>query len=280
MAPHKFGRVTAQWVELEDGQVLVASHDGAWIQPPQPATLSLWGSMPASLPATSQTTRHLVDGAIAAAQRAASTPGEEPLFSERTWALHLVDQWYTAHHSVALLPIAIERYDSMGRRELAGFARFKLEEETGHDLMPLDDLRALGYDSGAVTEQVPPGHMARALVEYARECVLGPLPVRFLGYIYALERRVIGITRSMLRELAQVLPEGVDAMSGLRAHALEFDHQHVEELVEFVTALSAADRTEVALACHHTAAICCAPSPSDCSDTERQERLSRLQPTH
>lgn len=265
--------MTAQWVELEDGQVLVASHDGAWIQPPQPATFLLWGSMPASLLATSETTRHLLDGALAAAAQSAVQRPSPPL-TERTWALHLVDQWYTAHHSVALLPIAIERYESMGRPDLAGFARLKLEEESGHDLMPLDDLRALGYDAGVVTEQVPPGHMARALVEYARECVLGPFPVRFLGYIYALERRVIGITPSMLRELAQVLPEGVDAMSGLRAHAFEFDHDHVEELVEFVSALSATDRTEVALACHHTAAICCAPSPADCTDTERHERLS------
>jgi pyrroloquinoline quinone (PQQ) biosynthesis protein C len=158
-------------------------------------------------------------------------------------ALDLVDQWYTAHHSVALLPVAAERYESMQRPELVRFARQKLQEEAGHHQLPLNDLRALGYDPEAAVKEVPPGPIARALVQYARDCVHGPEPVAFFGYIFALERRVIRITDDALRTLGSALPNGVEATSGVRAHAVEFDHQHVEEMVAFVSALPADDRT-------------------------------------
>ncbi len=230
--------------------------------------------MPGSMPATAGTTRHLLDGAIAAGER--SVPGSEPqALTERSWATALVDQWYTAHHGVALLPDAIRRYESMHRPELARFARRKLEEEFGHDRLPLNDLRALGCEAEAAVEDVPPGQNAYALVEYARECIQGPSPVSLFGYIYAFERRVTRITEQDLRVLEGVLPAGIQAASGLRAHALEFDRGHVEELVQFIAGLPGDDRTEVALACHRTAAICASPSDAH-ADMERQQRISRF----
>jgi hypothetical protein len=226
-----------------------------------------------------ETTRHLLDGVIAAAQRG-QAPGQDWPPTPRRWALALVDQWYTAHHSVALLPIAIDRYASMHRPELARFARRKLEEETGHDRLPLEDLRALGYEAQATVERVPPGRTARALVQLARECVHGPRSVGFFGYIYALERRVIQLDSEALRALDSALPRGVDAASGVRAHAAEFDRRHVEDLVDFVAGLPAHDRTEIALTCHRTAAVFCTPPPADdTQDTERERRLAAHQPT-
>src|SRR5205085_2506321 len=61
--------VTVQWVQLRGGETLVASHKGAWIQPPQAAALGLWGSMPPSHTGTLETTRHLLDGAMSAGER-------------------------------------------------------------------------------------------------------------------------------------------------------------------------------------------------------------------
>ena len=266
--------MTAQWVQLRDGETLVASRRGAWIQSPQAAALELWGSMPGSQRGTLDTTRHLLEGAMTAGERGAEAVGAWPP-SERKWALDLVDQWYTAHHSVALLPVSIGRYQSMQRPELARFARRKLEEEAGHDRMPLNDLGALGYDAEAAVKEVPPGATARALVRYARDCVEGPKPVRFFGYIFVLERRVIRITDDALRTLESALPGGADATSGVRAHAVELDHQHVEELVAFVSGLPADDRTAVALACFETAALISKAVPAG-SDHEREHRLARV----
>ena len=113
-----------------------------------------------------------------------------------------------------------------------------------------------------------------SVIDEGAECVGGEAPVSFFGYIYALERRVIRINDEALRALDAAMPPGVDATSGVRAHAHEFDHEHVEELVEFITGLPAADRTEIALACHATAKICCASPKHD--DRERQRALTRF----
>jgi hypothetical protein len=230
--------------------------------------------MPPSQRGTLATTRHLLEGAMTAGERGAAEVGPWPPSAPR-WALDLVDQWYTAHHSVALLPVAIERYASMQRPELARFARRKLREEAGHDRMPLDDLGALGYDAEAAVKEVPPGATATALVRYAGDCIEGPEPVGFFGYIFVLERRVIRITDDALRTLESALPSGADATSGVRAHAVEFDHQHVEELVAFVSGLPADDRTAVALACFDTAALISKVVAAD-SDHEREHRLARV----
>lgn len=264
--------MSAQWVELAGGETLVASATGARIQPAQAAALALWGTMPADAPATPATTRHLLDGAIAAAERVSAST-EPPPLTKSSWALQLVDQWYVAHHSVALLPGAIRRYERMARPDLARFSQQKLAEETGHDLLPLADLRTLGYDLPAVVERVPPSAIAHTLVEYARESIAGPHPARFLGYVYALERRVLRITEPMLGALERRL--GVAAASGVRAHAQEFDRGHVAELVEFVAGLPAEDRTEIVLGVHATAEICCMPANLT-DDIERQRLLASL----
>lgn len=266
--------MTAQWVQLKGGETIVASRRGAWIQSPQAAALELWGFMPPSNRGTLATTRHLLEGAMSAGERGAGAVGPWPPSAPR-WALDLVDQWYTAHHSVALLPVAIERYESMQRPELALFAHRKLEEEAGHDRMPLDDLCALGYDAEAVVREVPPGPTASGLVQYAGACIEGPEPVRFFGYIFVLERRVIRITDDALRRLESALPGGADATSGVRAHAVQFDYQHVEELVAFVSELPANDRTAVALACFDTATLISNGVPTDL-DHERVRRLARV----
>jgi hypothetical protein len=99
--------------------------------------------------------------------------------------------------------------------------------------------------------------------------------VSLFGYIYAFERRVIRITDQDLRVLERALPAGLEAASGLRAHALEFDRGHVKELVHFIARLPGDDRTEIALACYRTAAICASPSDAE-MDMERQQRISRF----
>src|SRR5205814_9539316 len=80
-----------------------------------------------------------------------------------------------------------------------------------------------------------------------------------------------------LQELDRTLPSGVQATSGVRVHAVEFDHQHVEELVAFVSGLPADDRTAVALACFETASLFseAAPADSDHRDLDRDHRIER-----
>jgi pyrroloquinoline quinone (PQQ) biosynthesis protein C len=136
----------------------------------------------------------------------------------------------------------------------------KLAQEEGHDEFALDDLRALGYEPESLVRTVPPVPSVAALVDFARDCVRGRDPVRFLGYVYALERRVLRLTDEWFDSLGKALPPGAPVATGLRAHATEFDHEHAEEAVEFIAGLPAADRTNIARACHRTTELSCAPS--------------------
>jgi hypothetical protein len=252
--------MSVQWVHLGAREILVASSRGAWLQQPELGAFAFNQPMPPTAPGDLTTTRHLLDGAIAAAERA-TPPAAEPVMTPRRWAWLLVNQYYTAHHSVALLPSAIERYRSLGRADLAEFAWLKLEEEHGHDQFALADLTALGYDADAAVATVPVAPNVEAAVAHARGCVHGERPVDFVGYVYALERSVIRISEERLASLDALLPPGVDATSAVRAHALELDLGHVDEIVAFVSDLPAGDRTSIALSAHQTTAILCARTP-------------------
>jgi hypothetical protein len=251
--------MAVQWVHLGASGVLVASSRAAWIQAPGLGADWFGEPMPEALPASPEATRRLLDGAIAAAERAAPQVPEPPITARR-WAWSLVSQWHTAHHSVELLPLAIDRFHKLGREDLAGFCVLKLEEEQGHDQYPLADLRALGYDAAALVASMPPEPTVTAGLRYARECVLGEAPVQFIGYVYALERRVLRLDDAWFGTLQAVLPGGVDAVSGMRLHANEFDIEHVDEAVAFIAGLAAADRASIAAACHRITGLLCAVS--------------------
>lgn len=271
--------MSVQWAHLGAEGVLLASDRGAWLQQPALATFGTLGfvaPMPDDNPATEETTRHLVDGAITAAERAARSI-EEPAMTPLRWAWNLISQWHCAHHSVALLPELIERFQHTNCAELAQFATRKLEEERGHDQFAIDDLTALGYDAEQVVRHVPPAPTVEAGLDYARDCVHGKTPVEFLGYAYALERRVLNL-KDWLPSLAAVLPPGVDAASGVRAHVNELDTEHVDEAIAFFTGLPGTDRTAIATGCYRTTQICCAWSPDQIpSDAELEGWLSRFE---
>lgn len=272
--------MSGQWVHLDGGQLLLATRKGAWLQGVDLAAGLFTAPMPPSVPGTLESTRHLLDGAIAVAQLTGGDRGIPPLRPAR-WAWHLAGQWYCAHHSVALLPEVIERFERDGRGDLAAFARLKLDEEQGHDQYPLADLRTLGYDAEAAIASVPPVPAVAAAVQYARDCVRGPRPVEFLGYVYALERRVLQVPRDWASELDRALPVGARAASGVRLHADEFDQAHVAGAVRFVSGLPAEDRAAIAVGAYRTTVICCASPPgSNPGDDELEQWFSRFALAH
>ncbi len=278
--------MSVQWAHVGADGVLVASGRGAWLQQPGLSMLGTLGSlglsepMPDDQPATEETTRHLLDGAITAAERAAPRIEEPPLTPTR-WAWHLVGQWHCAHHSLAVWPDVIERFEAMARPDLAAFARQKLEDEQGHDQYALDDLTALGYDAEAAVREIRPAPTVTAAVQYAGRCVEGETPVELLGYMYTLERRVLNLDGEWLKDLAAILPPGVDAASGVRIHSSDLDLEHVDEGIAFFTGLPASDRTAIAVGCYRTTQICCAWSQDEIpTDAELEACFSRFEPAN
>jgi hypothetical protein len=268
--------MSVQWAHLGDGRVLVAAADGAWTHRPQLGALGPNGPMPEWLEATPETMAQLLDGAIALAELEAP-PVDPPPLTARRWAWHLIGQWYCARHSIALMPAVIDRYEALGRPDLAEFARAKLEEERGHDEFALDDLRALGYDAEAAVRVIAPAPTVIATVDYARGCAHGAHPVEFIGYVYALERRILRVSDEWFAALGAVLPPGVEAASFFKTHARDLDRDHVPELVDFIARLPAGDRALVAAGCHRATRVCCGWTAADCpSDAELDARFARL----
>jgi hypothetical protein len=268
--------MSVQWMHLGPEETLIASNRGAWIQRAALGRRPFAGDMSDSIPATIESTRHLLDGAIAAAEEAIPRV-QGARMTPRRWAWSLVNQWYGAHYTLSLFPEAIDRFTALDRPELAEFAVQKYEEERGHDELPLDDLRRLCYDAEAAVSEVPPDPGVVELVEYARRCVRGDQPVEFLGHIYALERQMIRLDGDFFAALDAALGRDGAPASFLRSHANELDIGHVEEAVSFITGLPASERTAVARGCYRTTEIRHISLPGRYpTESELESRLSRF----
>lgn len=269
--------MAVQWLHLGSEETLIASSRGAWIQRAALGRRPFAGDMSDSIPATVESTRHLLDGAIAAAEWAIPRVQGPPM-SSRRWAWSLVNQWYGAHHSLPLFLEVADRFAALDRPDLAEFAVQKYEEERGHDQLPLDDLRMLSYDAEAAVSEVPADPGVIELVEYARRCVRGDQPVEFLGHVYALERQMIRLDSDFFAALDMALGRDAVPASFLRSHANELDIGHVEEAVSFINGLPASDRTAAARGCYRTTKIRHASLPGRYpSESDLDSRLSRFQ---
>jgi hypothetical protein len=246
--------VSLEWARVSPGTVIVATKDRAFAH----ALVSGTGdpfAAPMEGPGSAATTRRLLDGAIGAAARAVlpapEPPSPPPLTPER-WAWRLSGYHCTTHPTPARMAEASRRFAAQGRAALAAWAATKAREETGHDLLALRDLEALGYAPSWVEAHVPPA--SRALVEYFAAVTHADDPIGCVGYSYALERLALGRDAGSVAAVQAVLPPGVDATRCLRVHsAVGSDAAHVEETVALVAGLGADERTQIAIACFETA---------------------------
>jgi hypothetical protein len=272
-------RVSVQWLNLGAEDTLVASGTAAWIQRAALGIRPFAGDMSDSIPATVESTRHLLDGAIAAAEHAIPRVQGPPM-SRRRWAWSLVNQWYGSHHTLPLLPEVVERFTAMDRPDLAAFAAEKYDEERGHDELPLNDLRALGFDAEATVREVTPDPGIVELVEYARRCVRGAEPVEFFGHVYAIERQMLRMDSGFFTALDEALGCDQAPASFLRSHASDLDIPHVEEAIAFFAGLPASDRTAIARGCFRTSEIRHVALPGRYpSEADLESRLARFETT-
>lgn len=205
--------------------------------------------------------RNLMDGAMAAAKF--NAPAEVPVapMTAVRWAWRLLGLYQTTHATPTVIAEVGVRFAEAGRADLADHAARTVREERGHDRLALADLEALGYRARAFVDSLE-HPTAAALVACFRAMARSHRPVRVLGYAYALERVAAAVTRADIEKIEAVLPAGIRATRCLRVHSmLGADTDHVTEGVETIAVLSADERTEVALACHHTAVLLCTPPP-------------------
>jgi hypothetical protein len=270
--------MSVQWLHLGAEETLIASNTGAWIQPAALGRRPFAGDMSDSVPATLDSTRHLLDGAIGAAEQMFPGVQDPPPMTPTRWVWSLVSQWYSAHHTLPLVLEVADRFTALDRIDLAEFAVHKYEEERGHEQLPLNDLRMLSYDAEAAVHAVPPDPGVAELVEYARGCARGDQPVEFLGHIYALERQMTRLDDNFFAALEAALGHPDVPASFLRSHATDLDIGHVEEAVSFVAGLPASDRTAVARGCFRTTQLRRVSLPGSYPpESELEKRLSQFE---
>jgi hypothetical protein len=256
-----------EWARVSPSLVIVATADKAFRHTLLPSLGSDVFASPMAGPGTVETTRRLLDGAIGAAATAAPRGDAAPPLTPLRWIWRLAGYHCTTTATPGLMSAASARFAQLGRRTLAAWAAEKAREETGHDLLALRDIEALGYDAARVVEVlVPPA--SRALVEHFQRYVAAPDPIGCVGYSYVLERLAIARDAARVAAVQAALPAGVDATRCLRVHSgVGSDVAHVEETVAMVAALPAAGRAAVARLCHETALLFyakpAAPAPTD-----------------
>ncbi|HYQ43583.1 MAG TPA: hypothetical protein VER11_16490 [Polyangiaceae bacterium] len=256
-----------EWLEISPELTLIATATRAYLHVP-PA----FGANPFDAPmrgeGSSETTRWLFEGAIAAAARALHAPQATVECSPRalsvpSWAYRLAGYYHTTHATRRLLPLVAQRFAAQGRTQLARWAEEKAVEEAGHDELALRDLSQLGYRAHDLVEAFTPPRAAAWVTLFERLAAADD-PVGCVGYAHALERLALLRGPAEVRAIEQALPQGLNATRCLRVHsALGSDSRHVHANVTTTSGLCADDRRAIVKACYLTAHVYFDPALDD-----------------
>lgn len=269
------GSEKLEWAQIALGKVVVANSERAWLYQPQSPEDRF--ARPMECAGSFATTKRLLDTAIAAAKVAVKSNSRPPALTSTRWVWRLAGAYHLTSPVPQLLKDAAIGFAADSRSNLKSWALEKVEEETGHDRLALLDIQSLGYDAEAVVAELKPP-AAIALMDYFTRSVQDDDPIDGVGYTYTMERLSLGIEKDYIEKVESLIPPGINATRCLRVHsAIGADAGHVDENVELIAQLSAAERTRIARACYETALMLFSPPPEGyISDDELQAILEPL----
>ncbi len=222
-------------------------------------------------------TRKLLNNSIVNAWHAVKTDRRPPALTPTRWVWRLAGFYHLCHSTPRLMKSAQERFALTNRQSLAQWAGQKAREETGHDLLALQDIQSMGYKPEAVVEAlVPPA--AKTLLDYFVQSAEDSDPIDCVGYSYTAERLGICIGEGYIQSVEALLPPDVKATRCLRAHsAVSTEVEHVKETVAIIADLTLQERDRVAKACYQAAFLRFSP-PKEAyiSDEEIENVLKPL----
>jgi hypothetical protein len=167
----------------------------------------------------------------------------------------LVGAYHTSVHTPRNLRRAAERFEELGRPEVAAYLELRAREETGHDRLALKDLRALGVPGERLVANFMPEGI-EPLCKCFDDLCAQDYPIGCIGYSYCLERIAALKQESDIEKVRALCPDGVDATRFLRSHScLGSEASHVAETIEFVASLPANDRVSVVQETYQSALI-------------------------
>lgn len=256
---------TVEWAKISPNKVIVATAEKAWLledtdssAPENSTTQYFTQSMEGA--GSIETTRQLLDGAIAAARYTVNSDVRPPALTPRRWVWRLAGAYHMTHPVPKLLKEAARRFALEGHSTLAEWATEKAKEEAGHDLLALRDIKSLGYDAEAVVKELIPSS-AEVMMGYFTRSVQDDNPIDCVGYSYTLERMAVGVGEEYIQKIEALFPPGVNATRCLRTHSsVGADAEHVEETVEMIAGLTSQERVRIARACYETALMSFSPA--------------------
>jgi len=158
----------------------------------------------------------------------------------RIYALYLVQIYNWANHVARSLGLAGSNL-YIRDREFMSFAFSHGIEEAGHELMAVNDLRAMGVPlADDLSNMPPPLPRTEALIGYVNWIVTHENPIRSLGFFYWIERPYDHI-RPVVSAVQKACKLTNEQMSFFYAHE-ELDLKHGMDLEEALVKFCVTDR--------------------------------------
>jgi len=243
-----------EWVKLDSDLTVVAGAERAWTYKGHRPIDGLFNT-PMEHAGAIASTAQLLDGVIWAALEASPNADLRPSMTLNRYVWQLIGNFHTAAYTPSFCGEIAQKLRASGNTVFAEFIEEKAREESGHDLLALRDLEALGFRARELTESIYPP-TSRALNEWISNRTAHGDVLSIVGYLYALERLAAALTDDHLKKVSKLLPPGVKAMRCLKIHSGSgTDARHVEEGVEFICGLEAHERTSIAKACFRATQI-------------------------
>jgi hypothetical protein len=227
--------------------------------------------------ARSSTAASVVEAAISAGlTQTGCAPTARPRTSLAGYIRWLAGNYVFAKQTPGVFRRAGDRFEELGRADLAEFSRQKADEEDGHAELAFRDLQALGLPAADAIRAIQPPSAA-VFAERFRSYAESSTPVALFGFSYCLERMAVGRDHDFIRAVEAVCPPGCRAFRFLKVHSnVGSDQAHVDELLTFFETLAESDFTLVVCATYETAALLARHGAMDEALMDNDEITRRL----
>ena len=250
-------RPVTEWVNVTGDISIIARELGEiWFHTPSAAKGALDPfAAPMTGAGSAGSTIGLLDGAINLGFSGIEKRLARPHPTIAGYIVALVGAYHTSVDTPRNLRRAAERFNKLGRAEVAAYLEERAREETGHDRLALKDLRALGVPAERlVANFIPEG--IKPLCKRFDDLCAEDYPIGSIGYSYCLERIAALKQKTDIENVQAMCPDGVDATRFLRSHSsLGSEAAHVDETIKFVASLPANDRISVVQETYKSALI-------------------------
>ena len=245
-----------EWAVVSSGVAIVSSTTG-----------ELWfheiGECPEISPFSNQmtgdgsptTTALLLNGAVALGFGKDGCELQESAATLPKFVFNLVGAYHNSRRTPGHFRRAAQRLREIGRPDIAAYLEKHAQEETGHDRLVLKDLRALGLPAERIVENLVPDGV-RPLNDLFDRLSSADYPVGCIGYSYCFESTAALKQKADVDAMQALCPDGIDATRFMRTHSgMGSEVDHVEDMIDFIATLPAADRIEIVKATYETAVL-------------------------